>query len=82
MGRKLDAVFRSAGLRTQSGVSATLMHGSRLTGDLEIEKDMLERELCASLSPDEAASVLEKEAEQRRSGKVVTVPIFWAIGFK
>jgi len=82
IGRKLDALFNSAGLRTKSGVSATLMHGSRLARDLDIEKEMLERELSSAMSPDEAASALAKEAEQRRSGKVVTVPIFWAIGFK
>lgn len=82
MGRRLGELFRSAGLPGELGVSATLWEAERLAADFDARRRVFERDLRMILDSEQAAAALDLERAQRDSGKMLMVPLFWALGKK
>lgn len=81
-GRKLAPALRSAGLGVRQGVSATPWEGETLRVEFEARKDMYLRDLTSVLGEAGAGRVLADEAAMVARGKMVMVPLFWALGYK
>jgi hypothetical protein len=81
-GRKLGRLFRSAGLGTQVGVSATVYEGRSLARWFEANRGVFYRDLEKVMSKGEAEKVLADEEALVAEGKMLMVPLFWAMGFK
>lgn len=82
LGRRLGVLFREAGLGVEVGVSATVWDGELLEQRFEGKKGKFRRDLEAVLEKDEAGRVLDEESAQVKAGKMLMVPLFWALGFK
>ena len=81
-GRKLAELLRGAGLGVQVGVSATVWDGELLASEWDARRGVFEGDLEAVLGRERAREVLAEELEQARAGKIVVVPLFWALGIK
>jgi len=81
-GRRLGVLFREAGLGVEVGVSATVWDGELLERRFEGKRGRFLRDLERVLEKDEAERVLGEEASQVKAGKMLMVPLFWALGFK
>ncbi|MBU4194991.1 MAG: hypothetical protein KKF66_08360, partial [Actinobacteria bacterium] len=82
LGRRLGVLFREAGRGVEVGVSATVWDGELLEQRFEGKKSKFRRDLEAVLERDEAGRVLGEESAQVKAGKMLMVPLFWALGFK
>ena len=82
IGRRLGVLFREAGLGVEVGVSATVWDGELLKRRFETKKIKFLRDLEMVLEKDEAERVLGEESSQVKAGKMLMVPLFWALGFK
>lgn len=81
-GRKLGALFRAAGLGVQTGVSATVWEGDMLLDEIMARRELLGRDLQAVLGVERAGRVLAEELSRAGAGKMLMVPLFWALGFR
>ncbi len=82
IGRRLGVLFREAGLGVEVGVSATVWDGELLKGRFEGKRGRFRKDLEMVLEKDEAERVLGEESSQVKAGKILMVPLFWALGFK
>ena len=82
IGRRLGVLFREAGLGVEVGVSATVWDGELLKRRFEGKRGRFQRDLEMVLEKDEAERVLGEESSQVKAGKMLMVPLFWALGFK
>lgn len=81
-GRKLSSLMRTAGLGVEAGVSATPWEGEHLREQFENRYRRYGRDLESVLGAGAAEGVLEEERRQVEAGKMVMVPLFWALGRK
>lgn len=82
VGRRLGALFREAGLSVDTGVDATIWDGELLRDEFAAMHEVYLRDIEPVSGRDEAERVLAVEAEQVRRGKMLMIPIFWAVGRK
>lgn len=82
LGRRLGELFRAAGLKVETGVSATLLEGGELARGFAVQRAVCGRELEAVLDAAQVQAALEIEGSQAQAGKMVMVPLFWALGRK
>lgn len=82
VGRKLGRLFRDAGIPCEMGVSAEVLLGDRLLREYQDQREILLKDLSLVAGPDKAERLLLSETELARGGKMLMIPIFWAIGFR
>jgi len=82
IGRQVYSLLRAAGLAVTGGVSATPWEGDLLREEFEASRPLAERDLARAVGPDEASVLLERERSQAASGKLLMVPLFWAVARK
>lgn len=82
IGRRLGVLFREAGLGVEVGVSATVWDGELLARRFTSKLARFRRDLEAVVGKEEAGRILAEEADQVKAGKMLMVPLFWAMGFK
>ncbi|MBN2168330.1 MAG: methyltransferase domain-containing protein [Actinobacteria bacterium] len=82
IGRKLGSILEAAGMGVEVGISSNLIGGKELRREYEANKLLYKHDLRKVLDDKQAERILEAEREQIDHGKILTVPIFWAIGRK
>lgn len=82
MGRKLCQITHSLGLATEVGVSATPLYGKRLEKEFLANADMFLEDMEAVTSREKAGCIIKDELAQVMEGKLVLLPIFWALARK
>lgn len=82
IGRKLGPLFRAAGLGTETGISAVIREGERLASEFSKREEIYRGDLELVLGSGSAGQVIDREAELVRAGKMLMVPLFWALGYK
>ncbi|MDD5747833.1 MAG: class I SAM-dependent methyltransferase [Actinomycetota bacterium] len=81
IGRKLGFLLRKSGFSVEWGVSSTILEEKNLEEELESNLEVYLDDL--SVFPEIGAkNLLDKEKAQVSSGKMLIVPIFWALGTK
>ncbi len=83
LGRKLRALFATAGLQAEVGVIPSLWDTAALQAECEAEWALLERTLAGTVDEAEIRRVRDEERAALESGaRLVFVPIFYAVGRK
>ena len=83
IGRRLKALFSSAGLQAQSGVIASMWDDRQLAQEFDAEWDFIFETLSNVAEGAELEGYREKEREALEEGsRVVFMPNFWALGRK
>lgn len=82
IGRKLKTILESAGLGVEAGISSNLLSGMELQEEFEANRPVYEHDLKVVLDEVQTERIIQIERKQIEQGKMLTVPIFWAMGRK
>ncbi|MBN1288353.1 MAG: methyltransferase domain-containing protein [Actinobacteria bacterium] len=82
IGRKLGSILEAAGLGSEVGISSNLIAGGELLREYEANRLLYKHDLRAVLDKTSTDRILRIERAQIERGKILTVPIFWAVGRK
>ncbi len=83
IGRRLREMFVNAGLSVEMGVLGCLWSGPELRRELDAEWELLEAIAQDLVAPGELAAMKRRDLRALDDGvRVVSMPVFWAVGRK